>query len=413
MNQIKITKFIKYIFITFLIFTSLDSLHIFAMETDYQQESRQRVAGLKREREAQDVTNSCTEEQDTDKRTRQDQEIQYSINLMWVNSRLNPEQKYIFPNTEFYLNCIFKWAQANSGSIVNLWFDSAMTPIHAIENTAMAIEDYKSFHPEVAIIRLRDVRTLPKVQEFSEVFSNQIPVYFRVDLLRLIIALHMLQTNEIDYFVYADLDMRPINKEQIFDQVTIQNLLQYGIVMAQFKAFHGFENGFQIISKNQNLLQAIDFAMIKLNIMRARKALKDGYFPNINNRRDPKPMHPIEQIIYDSYPNMFKYFYFLEGYGQLKKSALSLEDGKLRTNFISYDKNIHRLKPFGINKLNTNGLFFIPNDKNKFLNVYYEYDDSTDDDSFFEDDDCSDKKQKVFRWLWVPTKKVKLPPSHF
>jgi hypothetical protein len=321
----------------------------------------------------------------------------YSINLMWINRSLNKNQPYIHPAKnepdlwENFLNHIFKWANVNPDCIVNVWFDSVLTATNATKNTWMLIENYVSSHYKMAPITLRDVRTIPKIIQNAEVFSDKTPVYFRVDLLRLIIALHIINKHEASNFVYGDLDIEPISEEQLFDAETIQNLQKYGIVMAHSTHSRlGFENGFQIISNNKhNLLEAIEWAIVTLNIQRAYNALLGDFC-----QYSPKtPLQELQEIVYMSYESMFKYFYHLEGYGKLKipnHSAISksINTSELSINneyfFKDYDKERDLFQPFGL-KFRLDDFIFDTN--NQLL---------------------LDKQNYK---IYVPTKKVNLPPT--
>lgn len=156
----------------------------------------------------------------------------YSINFMWINKSLKPEQEYIYPKNDLsnpFLQPIYNWAAKNPKANINIWFDCELTTKNAINKTNDLISTTQK-------IRLRDVRTIPIVKENLEVFSEKTPVYFRVDLLRVIAMLQILtQTNECEYAVYADLDMKSITKKEIFTENT-KGLLKYdGIVLAQKK----------------------------------------------------------------------------------------------------------------------------------------------------------------------------------
>ena len=103
----------------------------------------------------------------------------YSVNLMWINRKLDPQQQYIYPAAtearvqENLLAHVFGWATANPQSTTNLWFDSALTPTQAVQNTATLIQHHIASHPEMAPIILRDVRTLPQVIANPEIFSEK------------------------------------------------------------------------------------------------------------------------------------------------------------------------------------------------------------------------------------------------
>lgn len=209
----------------------------------------------------------------------------YTINLMWINRKLNETQQYIYPASnekelsKKFLNYIFKWASVNQSSIVYLWFDSALTPPTAIKNTEKLITEYIKKHQEIAPIILRDVRKLPYVKTNPEVFSDKIPIFFRVDLLRVIAQVHDISVGITPYFVYSDIDINPLAQEEIFDKETTQKLQTFGIVMMYHPIWQGFENGFSIVSNNNaHLLKAMTYTLIDLNIQRAYNALQDKFY---------------------------------------------------------------------------------------------------------------------------------------
>ena len=64
---------------------------------------------------------------------------------------------------------------------------------------------------------MRDIRLLRIVQEHCAVFSQDVPVYFRADLLRVAAAVEDLKTTGLKYFVYTDFDVETaFSKNQLF-----------------------------------------------------------------------------------------------------------------------------------------------------------------------------------------------------
>jgi len=270
----------------------------------------------------------------------------YSVNLMWINSVLNTNQLYIHPSEnetdlhKNFLNYIFKWAAVSKGSTINLWYDGLLTPATAVANTCRLI--YEKKITGLAPILLRDIRQIPKVAQNPDIFGENVPVYFRSDILRPIIALYLLNNRETHCCVYFDLVVEPLSQEQIFDVETCQNLHQYGIVMAhnnEVLSQHSYENYCQIISDdNMNLLKAVDWALIEVNIARCKRALQGKLFKAYDGLRCP-PMYHIVEAVYKSYEKMWEYFCSLEGLGTFRN------DSKI------YNKEVDGLKPFGISLL--------------------------------------------------------------
>jgi hypothetical protein len=321
-----------------------------------------------------------------------------------------------------FLNYIFRWADASQGNIVNLWYDSVLTPKQAIENTRKLFDDYAKEHKKSAPIKLKDIREISYVKKNPEAFFTEIPVYFRVDLLRPIIALNIVAQNE--YFVYADLDMEPLTQEQLFDTETLQNLHKYGIVMA-YDDVYEFENGFQIIgNENKNLINAMEFALIGRNMQRAKNGFQDEIkcldkilYKDTEGLDEEKTKNfMLAQLVYSSYRFMFQYFYVLEGYGNIEFFCGNNEKDKYGYNSL-----------FLCNKTAT-----LYTDKKKFYRIYDKEKDGFDNSCNTSNTSCfisnnaqiiKTTRQHAFDsenfnhtftdtfTLWVPTKKVKLPPS--
>lgn len=299
----------------------------------------------------------------------------YSINVMWINKILDERRLYICPaenKDEAYknlLNTVLGWASLNPESIVNIWFDSQMTTEEAVRKTSQLIEEMKVKNPNIAPVVLRDIRELPDVYNNADIFSHpEIPVYFRADLVRVIAALALLSEKVTNsYFVYADLDVKPLSQGDLFDDITQENLGKVGFVMAHDVSL-GFENLFQIISNHkENLLHAMKQLIIELNIERAKYAV---------SKNTERAFNKLQQIVYDSYKHMFKYFLHLDGYGEL--SFIELDDTK-----IPYDINIHGLTPFGLDQAHD-------------MDISFEY--TSRDRSYASQENC--------RWVVLPTKEV-------
>ncbi len=338
------------------------------------------------------------------------QDRKYTVNLMWLNRELERNQQFIHPAAneeqlrEKLLDPVIQWAINTQGGTVNLWFDSFMTPPEAVQRTRLIIDQLTEQQAYSAPILLRDIRNLPEVQQNSEVFSAQTPVYFRVDLVRAIIEVNSIRTKETEAAVAADVDMQPLTCDQLFDSETIGNLEKNGIVMAR-GGHLGFENGFQIVSHhNPNLIEAMQHALIDLNIERGRSGLAGQIF-GTNGKTPPyyDKMGPLKQIIYNSYPQMFQYFYHLEGRGELKIKYPPERRGK-------YDKNTAVLPSFRCyDTLNCShstsgntGLWPFNLHKASYSN----------DDNLFLRFTAVDKSiQDEWGGVLVPTKHVPLPPA--
>ncbi len=277
----------------------------------------------------------------------------YTINLMWINASLNEHQRYIHPSETpekllENLHNVFIWAHQNPESIVNIWFDGELSTVLAIKNTQACINEYLAQNPNFAPIILRDVREISDVIKNNAIFDNPlIPVYFRADLLRVMATVHAISLGETECFVYADLDVVPPLKEKLFNQETKERLEKYGIVVAE-GGHLGFENSFHMATNDQHIVEAMQLLLINLNIARADNALAGNFWSPYHRKGNCKAL---EQVVYDSYPAMFKYLFHLKKYGILvvMGEVKNNVDESVNKDLVPYDKHVHALDSFGLN----------------------------------------------------------------
>ena len=236
---------------------------------------------------------------------------EYTIMLMWLNRKLNPEQRYIHPSDtpeEFEKNLgnhLIVWARGNPRSTVQLWYDSALTPAQAITNTQAYIDaHHKKSNP--APITLQDIRSLQTVQKNDAIFSDKVPVYFRADLSRVIASIEVLKKTK-KTCIYADIDIKPMAEKELFDQKTKENLKDFGICIGR-PPDDRWENNFHIMEYRPNLIKATQKILINRNIRHAHGRLQ----PNSSYK-----YIEVERV-YRSYKFMLNYFYSLEKLGTLQ-----------------------------------------------------------------------------------------------
>lgn len=298
----------------------------------------------------------------------------YSVNLMWINKTMNTHQHYIRPAQDekdlfaLFLRPIFTWASLTSpDTSINVWYDSETTCQTAVENTRSLIQQEAQQNPHWAHIELKDIRNLPTISQYSDILTNALPVFFRVDFLRVLAAIETLATKTDKYFVYADLDVEPLTGPDLFDYHTLDNLQKYGTVMARDGNL-GFENGFFIINKEHpHIIQALKKFIIESYTLEARSKLIDGTSLN----------YPWPQTIYYGYPDMFKYLYWLSNQGQLflrnnytnEINRYTVEhNGFIRNtirtlDFVTHNKSLMYHRYTHLQTLNSSCQLFIPTKK--------------------------------------------------
>ncbi len=266
----------------------------------------------------------------------------YTLNFMWINDQYNFER---FPNTYLlpiknihddsewtekegtermkknYLTPLFTWREKNPNALcLNFWYDSQFTTDDAVINTTNLIKEFSSEKKGCPLI-LRDIRELDPVKKYPEVFAKNIPLYFRVDLLRVIASV---EEKQGAFFVYADMGVSPLSKEELFDDETILKLIDNGYIMMKnprANENHAYENGFFIVNhEDTNVLKAMKDAIIDPSIRRAERGLKKGYWYDneqaaFHDRSTAERFNILRmnQIVFSAYVPMNEYLKFLKG----------------------------------------------------------------------------------------------------
>lgn len=215
----------------------------------------------------------------------------YNINLMWINKKLDSDQEYFCSTTkteDLYMkdcvNPIAYWLKKlPKNASLNVWYDSKMSDkklIERIKKDLMFTPDGSLEAIEDTRLSFLDLRTLPDVENNSDIFSEKIPVYFRADLLRAIVGDYMAREFPEQYTVYADFNIPALDEENLFDKETTANLKNFGFVMAENRAFdfeNRYENAFFILDpKNASLMKAHRAAVIDINIKRGKEYINRG-----------------------------------------------------------------------------------------------------------------------------------------
>lgn len=159
---------------------------------------------------------------------------------------------------------ISKWAAVNPDAQINLWYDSALVTQKAQQKT---FEMMKSISESRGVnLKLKDIRQLPNISgEIGNSLHPGTQVYYRVDLLKALIADHMISSEESPkYCVVLDVDVQPMSPQQILDQRTVDYLSSAGYVFNRVGLLDNFENSFFIFNKkNENLKKVHHKTIIK------------------------------------------------------------------------------------------------------------------------------------------------------
>ena len=191
-----------------------------------------------------------------------------SINLMWVNKEIAPENKFIGgkikrenkPFEAVIPEQVAKWMVLNPESDVVLWYDSMMCTELQSTNTYGFIQNLlkgmKRRYPTLPLsldkFSMKDLRTLQLVKRYSEAFTNYVPIYTRVNAFRLIAAIEYNELNVIrkvnSAFIYADYTVNPHSYKEVYPGMSEDGFIG---IKSRLQQSSGFENSFMIIG-NQN-----------------------------------------------------------------------------------------------------------------------------------------------------------------
>ncbi len=190
-------------------------------------------------------------------------EIEFSINLAWINKEIN-NNKYVFPPQDRSgVNirlAILGWLKQNSQTELNFWYDSNFVSSAQIEQTINLFDKINKDIECDKCLKLMDYSSLDIYKNNKDFLTTKAPVFWKADMFRVLASVAMLEEyispdGSLDrsrYFIYADTDVTPMSKESIFDPSTLQSLEKYSFVLQE--PANGDlvpENSFFIMSNHQ------------------------------------------------------------------------------------------------------------------------------------------------------------------
>lgn len=335
-----------------------------------------------------------------------------NINMMWINRKIDSNNQYVFPDIrekgERQLNArtlerlaktgafydvrwnqfdiriiedwMIPWLSNNPNKNFVFWYDSRAVSEQQIETTnARFAELQKEFLVAGGSLSLRDIRDLKMVRENELIFSEAVPIYLRVDLLRMIVGLEYLEkcpgqcaylyldadkglkkpSSSINHFattVNAEEALSSINENArkinsaYFDN-NVGTLEEYGLALNG----NSIENSALVMTNdNPNMLKAIRSVVVLSNFERIKmwlardKELREQLPPSMKSV-DPKKFAAMDDfkllsiddkkawkvhfergvsMIWWSFTNspLLTYFLFLEGKLDLQFHGKKLGD---------------------------------------------------------------------------------------
>ncbi len=217
--------------------------------------------------------------------------VKYNTNFMYINREINQE-KYVFPELrkkivslgfgqDFedwnvkVIDWISEWLKQNPQGDFVFWYDKNTVTEDQVERTNGIFKDLANNFLKEGTLVLKDIASLTTVKENARYFTQEIPIYLRLDLLRIIAMLEYVEKCKDECAsVYADIDKgiksisgnkieyHNLSADGLFDDQTKSSLKKYSLVMRT-----GPENSFIMISnQNPHMIEALKTVVIKSNL---------------------------------------------------------------------------------------------------------------------------------------------------
>jgi hypothetical protein len=236
-----------------------------------------------------------------------------SVALLWIEKNNQNEvqdisRHYVFPEVITHpkrqnissIDRITAWADNYP---VDVYFDKRFVREDQVQATNKYFkEQVKTQYP----VNFKDISEIKKselVEDFYNKYKNKL-FYFCIDLMKLIISVDRLQTNnDIDTVIFADWSIPPQNGNFISEAEKYSVIKESEVPMYMMKANmygseFGFENGFHVLFRNENMIKALelftDYAIIRLQ----------GRLPYLTSR-------DTDNAIYDGLSTLFLFYYFI------------------------------------------------------------------------------------------------------
>lgn len=204
----------------------------------------------------------------------------YSLNFLWIHKDKMTESGHLMGSNDKsfiinVLNPVKDWQAQQPEARINFWIDSAM-----IDNLDAVIQRSKEIlaknDTDLTYFRFRDIRDIGIVKEYENLFLSSIPVYFRVDLAKAIIADYVIKNDGINYAINIDNDITAITRNHLFDQKTLNELHNIGYAFGTASAAEE-ENSFIMLYNNPNTINNHFNLVIKSAIDEANNKLAKEY----------------------------------------------------------------------------------------------------------------------------------------
>jgi hypothetical protein len=235
----------------------------------------------------------------------------YSINFVWV-SRGEVSSLYDQIKKKETLNRLKQWQVLNSKAQLTIWHDYDDDAYIEKVNDALIVENLN--------VNLKKLTDIPMVNN-NDLLNVDIPIYFRADLLRQVVALyaydHFNTKDGSKYFVYSDFNVPGNEGSYLFSHRSIDLLDKFGLMLSDWSGLSYlpniyvdrvmYENSFFILDLTNKNANEANRIMVLANIYRVKNYLK------VKSELTPKFTATFAPSIYGTYSGLICLLYALNG----------------------------------------------------------------------------------------------------
>jgi len=233
-----------------------------------------------------------------------EQIIHDKLTNQYVQININVDNPKIIDSFNIKQEFINKIDEINH--VINFNDETQLITINQVVSLGKTLDNLR-FEPILKLDRLKQLENSKPILEYfglkidgSPSLYDKIPVYFKVDLVRLMILLQLVQENPNSYAIYADFDTQPLDEEIIFTEQCLKILDTHGLVLPSGQPMAFFENSFHIIAGEN--LTCDNYMILSIN-----KILIEYNIQKIIYEYPVKP-----QDVFHNYNDLFTYYFIIK-----------------------------------------------------------------------------------------------------
>lgn len=215
------------------------------------------------------------------------------VNYVWVNQTIQTDQDLENPIPQLYLDNMLEVKRQNPDLNVYLWIDRSLLTKQQTDYLEAQIKE------DETKIKIWDLRSEIDGYRNSELFSHaafqaeaeklaedkkngvktERPLIWRqVDLARVLVMDHVLETGQQENVFYADMDLKP--EKPNLKSAELHNILnEHGAVLGKCDIHHHVENGFIGVRKGSEAHVLLHDYLLPETIKEAQEALFGNCWP--------------------------------------------------------------------------------------------------------------------------------------